>query len=215
MADVKSKTTKAEVNKAPSSKPDLAQLTDFDKPADVIEDGKPAKGPKPSTEMVPDLSDYDPQELSRVGAEILTQLQIEESVSISYPDKLVDLALKHGAQRLVDEFAPADAVESTYAPVIVGIRNALMRSLRLAAQGSLERRDVELNTAFKGAAVLNQLLEAFDVHRGHAGRRFTVGKVNVESGTQAIVGNVKTTPRQEPKIEEASAKPKKHKPRAA
>ena len=45
MANVKSKTTKAEVSKAPSSKPNLAQLTDFDKPADVIEDGKPAKGP--------------------------------------------------------------------------------------------------------------------------------------------------------------------------
>ncbi len=215
MANVKSKTTKAKVSKAPSSKPDLAQLTDFDKPADVTEDGKPVKGPKPSTEMVPDLSDYDPQELRRVGAELLTELQIEGSVSISYPDdKVVDL-VQRGAQGLVDEFAPADAVESTYAPVIVGIRNALMASLRFATQGSVERRDVELNTAFKGAAVLNQLLEAFDVHRGHAGRRFTVGNVNVESGAQAIVGNVETTPRQEPKIEEASAKPKKHKPRAA
>ena len=99
--------------------------------------------------------------------------------------------------------------------MIIGIRNALMASLCLATKGSAERRDIELNTAFKGAAVLNQLLEAFDVHRGHAGRRFTVGNVNVESGAQAIVGNVETTPRQEPKIEEASAKPKKHKPRAA
>ena len=41
MANVKSKTTKAKVSKAPSSKPDLAQLTDFDKPADVTEDGQP------------------------------------------------------------------------------------------------------------------------------------------------------------------------------
>ena len=112
MANVKSKTTKAEVSKAPSSKPDLAQLTDFDKPADVIEDGKPAKGPKPSTEMVPDLSDYGPQELRSLGAELLTELQIEESVSISFPDdKLGDLAVKHGARGVVDEFAPADAVE--------------------------------------------------------------------------------------------------------
>jgi hypothetical protein len=214
MANVKSKTAKAEVSKAPSSKPDLAQLTDFDKPADVTEDGKPVKGPKPSKEMVY-LSGKDPQELRRVGAKILTELQIRESVSISYPDKLVDLTLKEGAQGLVDEFAPADAVESTYAPVIVGIRNALMTSLRFATQGSVQRRDVELNMAFKGAAVLNQLLEAFDVHRGHAGRRFTVGNVNVESGAQAIVGNIETTPRQEPRIEEAGAKPKKHKPRAA
>jgi hypothetical protein len=63
--------------------------------------------------------------------------------------------------------------------------------------------------------VLAQLLEAFDVHRRHGARRFTVGNVNVESGAQAIVGNVETTPRQEPRIEEASAEPNKHKPRAA
>ena len=78
MANVKSKTTKAKVSKAPSSKPDLAQLTDFDKPADVTEDVKPVKGPKPSTEIVPDLSGYGPQELRSLGAELLTELQIEE-----------------------------------------------------------------------------------------------------------------------------------------
>jgi hypothetical protein len=216
MANVKSKTAKAEVSKAPSSKPDLAQLTDFDKPADVAEVGKPVNGPKPSTEIVPDLSDYGPQELRRVGPDLITELQLEGSVSISFhDDKLGDLAVKHGVQGLVDEFAPADAVESTYAPVIIGIRNAVMASLCLATKGSAERRDIELNTAFKGAGVLAQLLQAFDVHRRHGGRRFTVGNVNVESGAQAIVGNVEATPRQEPRIEEASAKPNKHKPRAA
>ena len=146
---------------------------------------------------------------------MLTSAQIDGSVSISCPDdKRVDLALQHGALGLVDEFAPADAVESNYAPVIVGIRNVVMTSLRLATEGPVERRDVELNTAFKGAAVLNQLLQGYDVHRGHCGRRFTVGNVNVEFGAQAIVGNVETT-RQEPRVEEASAKPNKHKPRAA
>jgi hypothetical protein len=129
-------------------------------------------------------------------------------------NKALDLALKHGAQGLVDEFAPADATESTRALVIVGIRNAVMTSLRLATEGSVERRDVELNTAFKGAVVLNQLLEGCDVHRGHGGRRFTVGNVNVESGAQAIVGSVETTPRRGSRIEEANAKPNKHKPRA-
>ena len=137
--------------------------------------------------------------LRRVGAKMLTDAQIDGSVSISCPhDKAVDLALQHGAQGLVDEFAPADAVESTLATVIVGIRNAVMTSLHLAARGSDERRDVEQNAAFKGAGRLVQLVEAYDAHRGHGGRRFTVGNVNVESGAQAIVGNVETTPRQEP-----------------
>ena len=174
------------------------------------------QAPKPSTEMAPVVSAEDRQVLRRAGAKMLTSAQIKGSVSISCPnDKAADLALQHGAQELVDEFAPADAVELTFAPVIVGIRNAVMTSIHLATRGSDERRDVELNTAFKGAGVLAQLLEAFDAHRGHGGRRFTVGNVNVESGAQAIVGNVETTPRQEPRTEDSTIEPNKRKPRAA
>jgi hypothetical protein len=147
---------------------------------------------------------------------MLTSAQIDGSVAISCPnDKATNLALRHGAQGLVDEFAPADAVESTYAPVIVGIRNAVMTSIRLATTGSDEPRDVELNMAFKGGDLLIRLLEAWDAHRGHGGRRFTVGNVNVESGAQAIVGNVETTPRQEPETENSTIEPIKRKPRAA
>jgi hypothetical protein len=162
--------------------------------------------------MVPAFTDEERHAVRRLGAKMLTGAQIDGSVSISCPDdQRVNLALQHGAQGLVDEFAPEDAVESTYAPVIVGIRNAVMTSMRLAATGSVERRDRELNSAFKGAGVLAQLLQAFDVHRGHGGRRFTVGNVNVESGAQAIVGNVETTSRRA----EESSTPNKRKPRAA
>ncbi len=146
---------------------------------------------------------------------MLATAQLEGSVSISCPDdKTVDLALKHGAQGLIDEFAPADAVESTYAPVIVGIRNAVMTGLHLAAKGSGERRGVELNSALKGARVLAHLLEAFDAHRGQDSRRVTVRNVNVESSAQAIVGNIETTPRQEPRTEDSTIEPIKRKPRA-
>jgi hypothetical protein len=104
------------------------------------------------------LSSEERQALRCIGAKLLTSAQIQGSVTISCPDnKAVDLALQQGDQGLVDEFAPADAVESTYAPVIVGIRNAVMTSLHLATKGSVERRDVELNTALKGASVLAQL----------------------------------------------------------
>jgi hypothetical protein len=67
----------------------------------------------------------------RVGAKLLTSAQVDGSVSISCPDnKTVDLALKYGAQGLVDEFAATDAVESTLAPVIVALRNAVMTNRR-------------------------------------------------------------------------------------
>jgi hypothetical protein len=91
------------------------------------------KEPKRPTELGPVVSAKEHQALRRVGAKMLTSTQIDGSVSISYPKgKAVDFALQHGAQGLVDEFAPADAVESTYATVIVGIRNAVMTSLHLA-----------------------------------------------------------------------------------
>ena len=217
MAKIETKT-----NKTLSSKADLVEVSNFDQTAEVTgvgkkePSGKKGQEPKPSTEMASAVTAEDRQVLRRVGAKMLTSAQIKGTVPISCPDdKTVDLALKHGAQGLVDEFAPSDAVESTLAPVIVGIRNAVMTSLHLATRGSDERRDVEQNAAFKGAAVLVQLVEAYDAHRGHGGRRFTVGNVNVESGAQAIVGNVETTPRQEPRTEDSTIEPNKRKPRAA
>jgi hypothetical protein len=162
------------------------------------------------------ISDEVCQMLHREPAKFLTGSQIARTVGISCPKyKEVDRALQYGAEELVDEFAATDAVESTLAPVIVGIRNAVMTGLHLAIQGSFERRDIELQSALKGATVLAQLLEAFDSHRGSGHRGVTVGNVNVQSGAQAIVGNVETTPRQEPSIEEAGVKGNKHKPREA
>jgi hypothetical protein len=177
-----------------------------------------AKGhaPKSSREMAPVISAEDREVLRRVSAKMLTSVQIDGSVSISCPsDEAVDLALKHGAQGLVDEFAPTDAVESTLAPVIVGVRCAVMTGLHFAVKGAPGRRDIELRTALKGADTLIDLLERFDAHRGFGKRRVTVGNVNVESGAQAIVGNVEATPRQESAIEGSTVEPKKPKPDAA
>ena len=169
-----------------------------------------------SKAVVRAISAEDREALRRAGAKMLTNVQIEGTVPISCTDnKTVDLALKQGARVLVDEFSPSDAVESTLAPVIVGIRNAVMTGLHLAARGPYERRDIELGTAYKGAGVLAQLLERFDAHRGHGNRRVTVGNVNVESGAQAIVGNVETTSKQESPTEDSTLAPNKHKPRAA
>ena len=148
---------------------------------------------KPSAEIAPVLSAEERQLMRRLGAQLLTAAQVDGSVSIGCSEnKAVDLAVKHGALGLLDEFAPADAYELNLAPVIVGLRNAVMASFSFAAKGSCERRDIELNTAFKGAGVLAELLQAFDAHRGQGSRRVSVGNVKVESGGQAIVGNVET-----------------------
>jgi hypothetical protein len=168
---------------------------------------------KPSKVMASVASAEDRALKTRVGAKVLTEVQIEGSVPVLATKESITLFLKQGAQGLLDEFAPADAVESTYAAVIVGIRNAVMTSMCVANKGV--RRDVELALAFRGAAILAQLLEGYDAHRGRGGRRFTVGNVNVEPGAQAIVGNVETTARQEPRIQEAGAKANTPKPPTA
>ena len=221
MAKIETKTIKAEAAKTPSSKTEVVELTNSDQTTKVtaVEKRGPSEErgqePTPSSEAAPGVIAEDRQVLRRAGAKMLTSVQINGSVSISCPmDKEVDLALQHGAQGLVEEFAPADAVESTFAPVIVGIRNAVMTHLHLATKASGIRRDIEVNTAFKGAGVLVELLEAFDAHRGHGGRRFTVGNVNVECGGEAIVGNVETTPRQKPRPEDSASEPNRRKPRA-
>jgi hypothetical protein len=217
MAKTDKNTVKTQASKTRKSKADLIEVTEVDQKAPTEETSLKGQAPKPSTEVAPIVSAEDRQMLRRIGAKMLANAQVDGSVSISCRDsKVTDLALKHGSRGLVDEFAPADAVESTLAPVIVGIRNAVMTGLHLATKGSSERRDVELNIALKGAGVLAQLLEAFDAHRGHGSRRVTVGNVNVESGAQAIVGNVETTPRQEPRTEAPTVEPiKRRKPRAA
>jgi hypothetical protein len=171
---------------------------------------------KRSAEIAPVLSAEERQLMRRVGAKMLTTAQVDGSVSITCPEnKVVDSALKQGACGLLDEFAAADAFESTLTPVIVGLRNAVMASFHFAAKGLCEKREIELNTAFKGAGVLAELLQALDAHRGHGSRRVSVGNVNVESGAQAIVGNVETPAPAKDSTPEASAiEPKERKPRA-
>jgi hypothetical protein len=171
--------------------------------------------PKPSKKVPLVISPEEWQELNRMGAKALTSMQISRTVAISdSDDEMVDRVLRNGSQVLVDDFEPRDAVESTLVPVIVGIKNAVMTGLGLSTNGFVERRDVEINLALKGAGVLAELLQAFDAHRGHGNRRVTVGNVNVESGAQAIVGNVETTSREEPKAEGSTIEPNKPKTRA-
>ena len=51
---------------------------------------------------------------------------------------------------------------------------------------------MNLRYGIKGAATLADLIKLYDSRRGKGGQTVTVGKVNVEAGGQAIVGNVET-----------------------
>jgi len=75
---------------------------------------------------------------------------------------------------------------------MVGTHNAAVESLRRAMiyDQSLEAQKVYLSQAERMMGQFTRHLEALDRHRGKGRTNITVGQVNVESGGQAIVGNV-------------------------
>jgi hypothetical protein len=132
---------------------------------------------KPSAEIAPMLSSEERQLLRRVSATLLTAAQVDGSVSITCSEnKAVDLALQQEPSDFLTNSRLLMPM-TTLVPVIVGLCNAVMTTFSFAAKGVCERRDIELNTAFKGAGVLADLLQAYDAHCGHGNRRVSVGSV--------------------------------------
>jgi hypothetical protein len=70
---------------------------------------------------------------------------------------------------------------------------------RTARSGDwLEARKVNLGIAVKGSLAVTEIVKVPDHHRGQDRQKVTVGQVNVESGGQAIVGNVGPRGRRKP-----------------
>lgn len=87
---------------------------------------------------------------------------------------------------------PGDATESLLARVAVATSNASMDSFSRAAQSGCHpaARDLNLKYGIKAALAVVELTKALDQHRGRHRQTVSVGQVNVQSGGQAIVGNV-------------------------
>ena len=89
------------------------------------------------------------------------------------------------------EFACADATERLLASLSVGLHAAAMTSLQHAAGTELLIvRTEELKNVSRAAPMVIKLLGALDLRRGRGKQSVAVGQVTVESGGQAIVGNV-------------------------
>ena len=98
----------------------------------------------------------------------------------------------HRALRLYEELDPQDGIESMLARQMIGIQNAQHGCLYKAMhpEQSLKARVAYLDKAARLSEVFLKQVQALDKHRGHASYRVTVEHVTVESGGQAIVGNV-------------------------
>ena len=132
-----------------------------------------------------------------VDAEQLAQHLVNEFIPLivmsSSPHDQEELQLKaHRAITLFEELAPGDGVESMLARQMIGIHNAQHGCLYKAMhpEQSYEARISYLDKAARLSEVFLKQMQALDKHRGHASQRVTVEHVTVESGGQAIVGNV-------------------------
>jgi hypothetical protein len=113
------------------------------------------------------------------------------------------LVLKRASVARYREFAPADATERVLATLSVGLQNAAMTSLAHAATADMsDVRSEELRNATRAAKVVVDLVGALDRHRGRGSQDVQVGQVTVETGGQAIVGNVNSEGRHNSKPEE-------------
>ena len=104
-----------------------------------------------------------------------------------------ELQLKmHRALRLHEELDPKDGIESMLARQMIGIHNAQHECLSKALHPEINfnAKMVYLDKVTRLSEVFLKQVQAINKHRGHASQRVTVEHVTVESGGQAIVGNV-------------------------
>lgn len=93
---------------------------------------------------------------------------------------------------LFESIKPADGVEAMLAAQMVGAHHAIVECLRRAMLDgqTFEGRNANLANAQKLMTLYTQQMAALDKHRGKGQQKVTVEHVHVESGGQAIVGNV-------------------------
>lgn len=93
---------------------------------------------------------------------------------------------------LFESIEPGDGIESMLAAQMVGAHHAAMECLRRAMlpNQTFEGRNAALSQAQRLMGLYTQQLAALDKHRGKGQQKITVERVTVQSGGQAIVGNV-------------------------
>lgn len=119
--------------------------------------------------------------------EIMNLIWLPPSIGDAERDALLLKAID-----LFESFEPGDGIEATLAVQMVGTHNATVECLRRAMHPDqpLEAQRIYLSQAERLMGLYTRHLDALAKHRGKAQPSITVGQVNVESGGQAIVGNV-------------------------
>ena len=125
-------------------------------------------------------------ELGKVS-EIIDLLRLPKGL----PEDKVNAILLRALDQF-DSIKPTDAAENMLAVQMIGTHAAAMECLRRAMlpEQTFAGRDMALKHAHKLMTLYTQQLAALDKHRGKGQQKITVERVTVQSGGQAIVGNV-------------------------
>jgi hypothetical protein len=125
--------------------------------------------------------------------DLLTR-QLLRTVNTSYVPHSMAPKLGNDAIALYASLQSRNPVESILNRLLVGMTNSVMHChARAAATHDLKAIDISLRHAEKGTRVIVELVKARK--RRRSSKKVTVGKVNVNAGGQAIVGNVETRKR--------------------
>ena len=102
-----------------------------------------------------------------------------------------------------------DPIDSILNRLIVAMTNTVMQSHGRALETrNPQAIDINLRHAVKGTKAVIELIEAKTRRRGS--NQITVGKVNVEAGGQAIVGNVDARKTRRPETRDCCDPPRDH-----
>ncbi len=136
--------------------------------------------------------------------------------AVSAMNFTIDLAKEKRAEqyqtalKLLQQINPQNELEGLLAVQMFGVHEAAMECLRRAVPIAEipAARDSNLKHAVKLMGLFSRQLEALDRMRGKGQQKMTVERVNVESGGQAIVGQVDASrnwPTRDPESKAAAA----------
>jgi hypothetical protein len=132
----------------------------------------------------------DPEVAARLAQQVISVLSLPTNLGEEEKTRRVGSALS-----LLKQIEPQNELEGLLASQMIGVHETVMECLqqsRLPAQ-TPAGRDMNLKHAVKFMGLFTKQLEALERMRGKGQQKMTVERVNVESGGQAIVGNVTRT----------------------
>ena len=133
----------------------------------------------------------DPDVAMRLAQQVISVLSLPTNLSDEDKSRHIGSALK-----LLQQIKPQNELEGMLVTQIIAVHEATVECLqeaRLPLQ-TPAGRDTNLKHAFKFMGLFTKQLEALDRLRGKGQQKMTVERVNVESGGQAIVGQVGARP---------------------